>query len=176
MTVEVLASHELTAALAAEVRALLDRAFEGEFSDEDWQHALGGWHVLARERGAVVAHAAVVPRVLHVDGRPVEVGYVEAVATDPAHQRTGLGTAVLREAGALVAQHFAMGALSTGAHALYARLGWERWLGPTSVRDGDREVRTPEEDDGVMVLRLPGSADVDRTSPLACEARTGDDW
>lgn len=174
MSVDVV--RELTGDLRAQVRALLDRAFGGEFSDDDWQHALGGWHVLVRERGLVVAHAAVVPRVLHVDGRPVSVGYVEAVATDPAHERTGLGTAVLREAGALVAQHFAMGALSTGAHGFYARLGWERWRGPTSVRSGDREVRTPQDDDGVMVLRLPETADVDLTLPLSCEPRSGDDW
>ena len=169
-------TRELAGDLRTQVRALLDRAFAGELSDDDWAHALGGWHVLARAGDAVVAHAAVVPRVLHVGGRPLHVGYVEAVATDPAHQRTGLGTAVVREVGALVAEHFAMGALSTGAHGFYARLGWERWRGPTSVRRDGEQVRTPEEDDGVMVLRLRASADVDLGQPLSCEARTGDDW
>ena len=174
MTLEV--TRALFPASCTELRALLDRAFAGAFSDDDWAHALGGWHVLARRDGAVVAHAAVVPRVLRVGGRPLPVGYVEAVATDPAHQRTGLGTAVVREVGALVAEHFAMGALSTGAHGFYARLGWERWRGPTFVRRDGEDVPTPDEDDGVMVLRVARSADVDLAQPLSCDARTGDDW
>ena len=32
-----------------------------------------------------------------------------------------------------------------------------------------------DEDAGLMVLRF-GSADLDRTAPITCETRTGDDW
>jgi aminoglycoside 2'-N-acetyltransferase I len=35
----------LSVAFLAELRRLLDAAFEGEFSDDDWNHALGGVHV-----------------------------------------------------------------------------------------------------------------------------------
>ena len=154
----------------------MDEAFGGRFADTDWDHALGGWHVLVTDGGALVAHASVVPRELHVDGRPVEAGYVEAVATAPARQGQGLGTLAMRGIDALIRRHHQLGALSTGLHAFYERLGWERWRGPTSVRTPDGLVRTPDEDDGIMVLRFGSTAGVDLGAPLSCEARRGDDW
>ena len=70
-----------------------------------------------------------------------------------------------------------LGALSTGAHAFYGRLGWERWRGPTYVRtSGGAIERTEDEDDGVMVLRFGPSADLDLTLPICCEDRPGDAW
>src|SRR5207245_10210806 len=54
--------------------------------------------VVAHEVGAeIVAHAAVVARELHVGGRPVRTGYVEAVATDPHRQGNGFGSRVMTE-------------------------------------------------------------------------------
>ena len=70
----------------AAIRALLDAAFDGDFSDDDWAHALGGTHALIEAGGAVIAHASVVPRVLDVGTQPVRAGYVEAVAVLPARQ------------------------------------------------------------------------------------------
>lgn len=156
------------------MRALLLAAFEGDFSEEDWEHALGGWHVVLRVDELLVAHAAVVPRELHAGSAPLRVGYVEAVAAVPAGQ--GFGTAVMTEVNDLVRREFALGALSTGQHRFYERLGWERWKGRTYVRTQDGLVRTPEEDDGLTVLRFGGTADLDLTAPLSCEARSGDDW
>lgn len=69
-----------------------------------------------------------------------------------------------------------MGGLSTGRHAFYERLGWERWQGPTFVRDGNDVIRTEDEDDGVMVLRSGPSAKIDLTASISCDARPGDDW
>jgi len=158
------------------VRALLDDAFAGQFGDDDWDHALGGWHVVVIDGGAVVSHAAVVRRELHVDGRPVDTGYVEGVGTAPARQGEGLGTMAMREIDALVRRHHDLGALATSAQGFYERLGWERWRGPTSVRWGGALVRTPDEDDGIMVLRFGPTAGVDLGAPLSCEARQGDDW
>lgn len=167
-----------TAALAdraAAVRRLLDDAFGDGFTDDDWAHCLGGAHVLAVDGDAVVGHAAVVPRPLYVGPATLRAGYVEGVATAPAWQRRGVGTLVMREAAALVRAAYDLGALSTGAHAFYERLGWERWRGPTYVRRGAERVRTPDEDDGVMVLRV-GATPVDLAAPIACDERPGDDW
>lgn len=175
-SIHVVTTAEASRDLLAEIRALLVDAFEGEFSAEDWGHALGGWHVVATDLGVAVSHAAVVPRVLEVGDRPLRTGYVEAVATAPARQRAGLGSLVMTQASALVRRHFEMGALSTGHHRFYERLGWQRWQGPTFVRHGSSMVRTAEEDDGVMVLRFGPSEDVDLTAPLSCERRRGDDW
>jgi aminoglycoside 2'-N-acetyltransferase I len=132
--------------------------------------------VVVTDGGAVVAHAAVVPRELHVDVRPVDTGYVEGVGTAPGRQREGLGTLAMREIDVLIRRHHDLGALSTSAHGFYERLGWDRWRGPTFVRTDDGVVRTPDEDDGIMVLRFGPSTGVDLGAPLSCEARRGDDW
>jgi aminoglycoside 2'-N-acetyltransferase I len=174
--VRLLTTADAPADLLAAVRALCGRAFPHRFDEQDWAHALGGWHAVALDRGDLVAHAAVVPRVLRVDGRAVRAGYVEAVATEPARQGTGLGSLVMTRAGELIRAETEIGALSTGAHGFYQRLGWERWRGPTYVLRGPDRVRTPDEDDGVMVLRHGPSALTDLGASLACEGRAGDDW
>jgi aminoglycoside 2'-N-acetyltransferase I len=158
------------------IRMLLDRAFEGEFTDDDWAHSVGGWHVVADDGGSIVSHASLVARSIEIGGVPFRAGYVEAVATEPASRGLGLGTAVMREVAEVIATHHELGALSTGEHHFYERLGWERWQGPTHVRDGERLIRTPDEDDGIMVLRFGPSAGVDLDGEIACEARVGDDW
>ena len=162
--------------ILADVRLLLADAFQGRFSDEDWEHTCGGFHLALVDQGSVVAHAAVVARDLDVGGEAWRTGYVEGVGTAPARQGTGLGSQVMAVATEAVRNEFEMGALSTGAHAFYARFGWERWQGPTYVRHGRHLVRTPDEDDGVMVLRFGPSTGIDLTQPIVCEARQGDDW
>lgn len=158
------------------IRRLLDAAFDGDFTTEDWRHACGGCHVLTVEGGEVVAHGAVVPRTLEVAGNPIITGYVEAVAVAPTDQRTGLGTMVMTDVAEMVREGYEMGALSTEVHDFYAALGWERWRGPTYVRRGAGMVRTEAEDDGVMVLRFGASKAFDLTAAISCEARRGSDW
>lgn len=169
-------TSEAPAGFLAEVRRLLVDAFEGDLSPEDWDHTLGGWHVAVAADGCLLAHAAVVPRVLHVADGPLVTGYVEGVATAPRRHREGLGSLAMAEVSAVLRRGFDMGALSTGRHGFYGRLGWEPWRGPTFVRRGPETIRTPEEDDGVMVLRFGPSEDIDLTAPISCEARPGDDW
>ena len=124
----------------------------------------------------MLAHASVVPRVLEVAGRPLRTGYVEAVATAPGRQGEGLGSAVMAAATDEIRAHYELGALGTGRHSFYERLGWERWRGPTFVRTSRGLLRTAEDDDGVMVLRHGASAEVDLAAPISCEERAGDDW
>ena len=167
---------ELPAAVAASARRLMDVAFEGDYDDEDWDHGLGGLHFTVEDGDDVLAHASVVEREIHVDGRPFRAGYVESVATAPARQGEGLGTAVMRAAGEHIRQAYELGVLGTGEHHFYERVGWERWQGPTFVRHPDGPVRSEEDDDGVMVLRTGPSESIDLTSPISCETRSGDDW
>ena len=171
-----LRTEDLDPTDVAALRPMLDAAFRGRFEDPDWDHAMGGWHAVVHDDGLLVAHAAVVERVLHVDGEPFRTGYVEAVATTPDRQGQGFGDLVASEVTRVVRASFELGGLSTAHHAFYERLGWERWQGPTYVREGDRLVRTEDEDDGVMVLRFGRSAAVDLTAPIDCDARPGDDW
>lgn len=162
--------------LLSRLRRLLDASFGSSFSNDDWHHALGGWHAVVVRRSLLLSHAAVVARELHVGSVAVNAGYVEAVATDPQLHGHGLGTLAMLGADEVLRREFDMGALSTGAHAFYERLGWERWRGPTYVRRPDGHlVRTPDEDDGIMALRF-GSMRWDLSMPISCEPRPGDDW
>ena len=160
---------------------MIDAAFGGDrdepFDDDDWQHALGGVHVIAELDGRVVAHASVVPRILHVGGRPLRTGYVEAVGVHPSAQRRGLGTWVMRAANDLIAEGYELGALGTGDQPFYERLGWRVWRGPSSVRAPDGDLPTPDEDGFIMVLAVPSTPPwLDLDAPISCEWRAGDDW
>ena len=166
----------ISPAFLTEIRRLLDDAFDGDFAAEDWEHCLGGWHVVALDSETVVSHAAVVPREIRVDGQPFHAGYVEGVGTRPSRQREGLASLVMAEVSRQVQSRFELGVLSTGLHDFYQRLGWERWQGPTFVRDGGELIRTEDEDAGIMALRFGLSRAIDLTAPISCDRRPGDDW
>src|SRR5262245_22093670 len=154
-------SPDLTAPETAAIRTILGDAFaddaEGGFTEDDWQHGLGGIHVLAVLDGTIAAHGSVVQREIRFGGQPLRTGYVEAVATQPGLQRTGLGTAVMREIGAIIGEGYEVGVLGTGEHGFYERLGWRTWRGPSSVRTTVREQATPDDDGYLMVLVVPAT-------------------
>lgn len=174
--VRVIASDELSGVESARLRELLDDAFEQTFTEDDWEHALGGLHAIVTLNREPVAHAAVVARDIEVGRRRFRCGYVEAVATAPAAQGKGYGSQAMSAVTDLVRRGFELGALSTGRHRFYERFGWERWQGPSFVIRGGQRVRTPDEDGGIMVLRFGGSVDIPLTCPIACQSRRGDDW
>ncbi len=174
-------SPALTAADVADLRALLWSAFaddpDGAFSEDDWSHALGGIHVTLDVEGAIVSHAAVVERPIHVAGRALRTGYVEAVATAPDRQGQGFGTRVMTEVGAIIADGFELGVLGTGRHGFYERLGWRTWRGPSGIRtDGDGVEWTPDDDGYLMVLETPTTPTLDPRAPITCDRRPGDSW
>jgi len=126
--------------------------------------------------GEIVTHASVVERDIHVDGRSFRTGYVEAVATAPARQGAGFGSTVMLDVSAYIAERFELGALGTGRHAFYERLGWQTWRGPTSVRTADGVHPTPDEDGYIVVLLTSPSAGLELDAPISCEWRSGDVW
>ena len=160
------------------MRSFLDAAYQGEFADEDWEHALGGVHVVVRDGGELVAHAAVVQRRLVVGERPLRAGYVEALAVRGDRRREGLAAAVMTPAERIVASAYDVGALSdgTGIDGFYERRGWLRWVGETWVVAPTGRRRTEEDDGGVYVLRTPMSPDLDPAGTIACDWRPGDVW
>jgi aminoglycoside 2'-N-acetyltransferase I len=174
-------TDELTARELREIRGLMDRTFpaeheDGGFTDEDWQHTIGGTHFLLHADGALACHAAVVERVLHVGGVPLRCGYVEAVATEPRFQRQGHGTTVMRAVAEHIAHGFELGALATGSREFYQRLGWQVWQGPTSVRGPEGDIPTPDEDGYILVMLTPSTPQLDPLAPISCEWRPGDSW
>jgi aminoglycoside 2'-N-acetyltransferase I len=160
-----------------ELRLLLFRAFD-EFSDDDWDHTLGGQHFLGSIDGVMVAHASVVPRELQIGERPLATGYVEGVAVAEEHRRHGYGHGVMAQLGRFLEPRFELGALSAAEryHAFYGRLGWELWGGPTAVIVDGVARRTPEEDDTIMLLQTPSTGQLDRQATIACHWRAGDVW
>jgi len=174
------ATNDLTADETAAIRDLLFAAFgtqgDDAFTEDDWQHALGGVHFLVDDESGIVAHAAVVERELHVDGQPLTTGYVEAVATAPGRQRAGIGSRLMREVNGFVRRAYQLGALGTGSQGFYERLGWLRWQGPTYVRIADGLRRTADEDGYILILPTPTSPPLDLAAPISCDSRPGDDW
>lgn len=171
-----LTTEEASRDLLRRLRRLLELGFDGDFDDDDWAHTLGGWHALVVEADEPVAHAAVVPRMLELDGRRLQTGYVEGVATAPHRRGRGLGSLVMTRLVPVLHARFEVGALGTGEHGFYARLGWERWLGPTFVRTGSGLTRTPDDDDAIMVLRFGPSRHVPLDAAIVADARSGDAW
>lgn len=174
--VRVATTDALNEALRDSMRSMLNAAYDGDFADEDWRHACGGLHVWIEDDGVPVCHASVVRRRFECAGRRLDVGYVEAVATVASHRRRGLATTAMRRIAAEIAARHELGALSTGEHAFYARLGWERWRGPTAVDAPEGRALTPDDDDAIMILRTPTTPALDTTASIVCDWRDGDVW
>jgi aminoglycoside 2'-N-acetyltransferase I len=170
------ADEETPTDVLAAVQSFVVEAFDGRFTAEDWEHTAGGWRIIAFDRDGPVAHGAVVPRMLRVGQRDFDAGYVEGVATRRGRQGQGLGTAVMTEISNLVRLNFGLGGLSTSRRSFYQHFGWEPWRGPSFVEHEGDLIRTPDEDDGLMVLRFGSSADVNLDAPIVCQRRPGNDW
>jgi aminoglycoside 2'-N-acetyltransferase I len=175
-TIAVRHTADLDDATRSAVRALLDEAFDGDFGDHDWAHALGGAHALVHDGGRLVGHGSVVPRELRHGGRVLRAGYVEAVAVAPDRRRQGVGKLVMDALEEVVRAVYDLGALSASEDGagLYAARGWLLWEGPTSVRTAEGTRRTPEDDGSVFVLS--GAVPLDRRGELTCDWREGDVW
>ncbi len=176
-----------TADLSAEdkrvITALCSRAFQEDFSSlftyiTDCAHVLAyldGEHSSdAAAGGELVGHASWSTRWLQPAGHPpLRTAYVDAVATDPTYWGCGIGRAVMTQFAAET-QDYALGGLSTSVAGFYARLGWERWHGPTAVRAKHGLEYTPDE--CVMILRTPFSPALDLDELLTVEPRDGQPW
>lgn len=169
-----------TSALTGEerraLRELLDAAFDGDFTDEDFDHALGGMHAMARDGDALVGHGSVVMRRLLHEGAALRTGYVESVAVHPDRRGEGIGNRVMDALERVIRDAYEVGALGAadGARAWYASRGWQRWSGTTSVVTPEGVRRTPDEDGAVYVL--PATAPLTPGGDLACDWRAGDVW
>ena len=157
------------------VRGLLDAAFDG-LDEHDWEHCLGGMHVLVHSEGEVVGHGCVVQRRLLHRGQALRAGYVEGVAIRPDRQGRGHGRAVMAELERLIRGGYELGALSTTEQGagFYAARGWQLWRGPTSALTPAGTERTPDDDGGVFVLAVTAALDLD--AELTCDYRDGDLW
>ncbi|MFJ5551592.1 GNAT family N-acetyltransferase [Streptomyces sp. NPDC093225] len=161
-SVDILTVHtsDLADGELREIRSLTVAAFEGDFDDHDFEHCLGGMHVLVREAGALVGHGSVVQRrVVHCD-RALRIGYVEAVAVRADRRRSGIGGRVMAELERIVDGAYELGALAAtedGA-GLYAGRGWHRWPGRVAVLAPGGRADLPEDEQGWTYLWTPRGA------------------
>ncbi|MBL7259004.1 GNAT family N-acetyltransferase [Actinoplanes sp. LDG1-01] len=167
----VIPTAELSPGQRSAIRRLLDDAFDGEFSDDDWDHALGGLHFIATRDDTIVAHAAVVQRSFFHADRAWRCGYVEAVAVHPSWRRQGLAASVMTAAETVIDRAYDFGALSASdaGRSLYLSRGWQPWRGRTAVLSPTGLELT---DDDALIRG--GSLDPDGV--LACDWRNGDVW
>jgi aminoglycoside 2'-N-acetyltransferase I len=177
-SLRVVPSAELVAREWATLTDLCEAAFAEPWEDY-WQSIGPGVHVLAEEANAgIVAHAAIVDRLLYPADGVLRAGYVEAVAVLPGTQRRGLGTMVMEAIDGMIDDGYELGALGTGSQPFYQRLGWVVWQGPTWIRHPDgRLERSPTEDGGIMVRRTPTTPPwLDLAAPIAVDWRPGEVW
>jgi aminoglycoside 2'-N-acetyltransferase I len=165
-------TFELAPSELAEIRALMEAAFDGDFSEEDWDHTVGGVHVLLYDAEGLAAHGSVVMRrVLH-GGRFCRVGYVEGVAVRADRRRQGLGGRVMGALERVVDGAYEFGALSASdaGAALYLSRGWRRWTGRIEGVGPQGLVHLPDEEGSVFLWgEVPGEG-----SALAFDWRDGD--
>jgi aminoglycoside 2'-N-acetyltransferase I len=177
-TLRVVTSADLSAAEWSTLTDLCVAAFNEPW-DTYWEDIGPGVHVLAEDpQRGIVAHAAIVDRLLYPGDATLKAGYVEAVAVWPDLQRTGLGTKVMGVIDRMIDERYELGALGTGRHSFYARLGWVVWQGPTWIRNRDGSLeRSPSEDGGIMVRITPQTPpQLDLTLPIAVDWRPGEVW
>jgi len=169
-------TNDLTPRELQAIRGLLDVAYDGDFTDADWDHALGGTHAIVLDAGSVVSHGSVVQRQLIYEGRALKAGYVEALATRADRRRRGYGSCVMAELERIIRSTYDLGALGAADEAarMYVSRGWQVWDGPLHALTPSGVVPTPEEQG--CVYTFPAELSLDRSKPLCCDWRAGDVW
>ncbi|HEY2335290.1 MAG TPA: GNAT family N-acetyltransferase [Solirubrobacterales bacterium] len=158
----------------ASIRRLLGEVFPGEFSNHDWEHALGGMHVLLLEGVEPIGHAAVVQRRLLHRGRALRAGYVEGLGVHANRRGQGHASTLMAAVEEILRSQHDLGALSPSESAMpfYAARNWRAWRGPLSAL-------SPQ---GLKVMS-PGAVYVfehliplDPFDELTCDWRNGSLW
>jgi aminoglycoside 2'-N-acetyltransferase I len=167
---------ELDAATLDAARLMLIEAFDGDWTDEDWDHARGGVHALAWHGPELVGHGAVVLRRLLHGGRALRAGYVEGVAVKADRRGQGYGAALMGALERVITRGYEVGALSASEDGarLYLTRGWRRWGGKTFALTPNGIQPTPDEDGTVYVF--PVTAALDLGGELTCDWRDGEVW
>jgi len=176
LTARLVHTADLDAETRDDARRLLTEAFDGDFTESDWDHALGGMHAIIQQHGVLLAHAAVVQRRLLHRGRALRCGYVEAVAVETDWRGQHLGAAIMDAVEQVIRGAYQLGALSAtdDAPGFYLARGWQQWSGTTAVLAPGGIERTPEDDGAVFVF--PVDAELDPSADLVCDWRDGDVW
>jgi aminoglycoside 2'-N-acetyltransferase I len=169
-----------TERLDNKTRSEIVRVCVAAHDEPDFEHLFryipsGGRHFLGYADAALVSHAVVTTRWLWVSGnRRLMTAYVDAVATLPAYQGQGFGTAVMRLLATGIEDHD-VACLETERPTFFARLGWELWRGPLAGVRASEVIPTPGQQ-GIMILRLRRTPELDLDDALTIECEDGRVW
>jgi aminoglycoside 2'-N-acetyltransferase I len=174
--VKIAHTSELDSATLKAIRVLLEDVFEGDWTDDDWDHTQGGMHALVWDGTELVGHAAVVQRRLLHNGRALRTGYIEGVAVRADRRERGHGNALMEAMERVIRGAYELGALSSSDQAarLYTARGWQRWQGQTFMLSPNGIIRTPDEDENTYVFPL--TTPINLTASLTCDWRDGEAW
>jgi GNAT superfamily N-acetyltransferase len=132
--VVIVGSDGIDAENRAALRALWERAFGPRFANNDADHAYGGVHVLGFTDGRLISHASVIPRQIRFGDQPWRtVGYVEAVAVEPACQGKGLGRTTMARLQTEISSRWPMTSSATPVPAKAPARTRRRPTGPNSA-------------------------------------------
>lgn len=173
LSIRRLATADLTSVIRKALYRLCDSAY-GCPAESLFEQLGSGTHLLGFVGRTLVTHLMWVTRWLQPeDMEPLRTAYVEMVATEPASQRGGHASALLRELVSHI-RDYDVAALCPATEGLYARQGWRFWRGPLAARRDGALVATPEE--RVMLLTLPRTPALDWDAGLSIEWRPGEVW
>ena len=174
LKLEVVRADQISPCLQADIHSICNRAYEEDLKPV-FSTFIEATHILGFLGTTLVGHALWVTRWLQVDTQPIlHTAYVEAVATEKEYRNRGFAAIVMNRVAEEI-QDFELGALSPFSVAYYERLGWELWRGPLFIRTHQGPIRTPREEN-VMILRIPRTLDLDLYAPLSAEWREGELW
>jgi aminoglycoside 2'-N-acetyltransferase I len=140
-------TQALTAAEKSQVSRVLDEAFAHDDFGRRYQWADNDWSLLLDVGGEVVSHVGVVERTVTVEGSPLRVGGISAVATAARWQRRGLAQQLLAKAADFMRADLRadFGLLICDEHKrpYYSRLGWHVVAGPLRVDQPQGKITMP---------------------------------
>ncbi|WP_272665749.1 GNAT family N-acetyltransferase [Providencia sp. PROV174] len=178
MTIEYKNKH--TSQLSTENRealySMLYQSFEQDFTHDDFEHALGGMHVLAYDQQQIIGHVAIIQRHMAIGNTPITVGYVEAMAVLENYRRQGIGKQLMVATNQIITDCYQLGLLSAsdeGFH-IYQSVGWQVWNGPLYELNQGHYIHSVDEEGGVMGWSKNNL--IDFSQPLYCDFRSGDQW
>jgi len=170
-------TEDLNAATRAEIIQVCIAAHQ----EEDFKNLFtyvptGGWHFLAYRAEELVCHAGVSTRWLQVEDQPLlKTAYIDAVATLPAYQGQGYGSALMRQLASDIDREYVIACLETDRETFYERLGWQTWRGPLAGRSEQGLIPTPDQH-GIMVLQLSQTPPLDLDLALSIECQDERIW
>lgn len=176
LDLQVISGNALSPQRKDEIILLCNRAYEEDLTGL-FATFTDATHILGYTDGLLISHALWVTRYLQAGTGPLmRTAYVEMLATDLAYRGRGFAAAIMRRIIDEV-QGYNLAALSPFGREYYQRLGWELWQGPLWIRMGDTLLASPPEDEEeVMIYRLPRTPTLDLTLSLSAEWREGELW